>query len=195
METHGRQETDALLEGIERLPPKTEAYRDIELREMDLDAILARRPAVALVDELAHSNTPGMRHAKRYEDVIELLDAGIEVWTTVNIQHLESMADSVELLTLAPVRERVPDAVFDRADEVQLVDLPPDELLRRLAEGKVYTGGASPTSSRQASNASMSTRANARAMRTGRGWPRISSSRGISAPPSSPRAEPTSRRR
>jgi len=143
VEAHGRQETDALLEGLERLPPKTESYRGIELREMDLDAILARRPAVALVDELAHSNTPGMRHAKRYEDVIELLDAGIEVWSTVNIQHLESMADSVELLTLAPVRERVPDAVFDRADEVQLVDLPPDELLRRLAEGKVYTGGAS----------------------------------------------------
>ncbi|HUX37951.1 MAG TPA: ATP-binding protein [Rectinemataceae bacterium] len=143
VEAHGRQETDALLEGLERLPPKTEAYRGIELREMDLDAVLARRPAIALVDELAHSNTPGMRHAKRHEDVMELLEAGIEVWTTVNIQHLESMADSVELLTLAPVRERVPDSFFDRADEVQLIDLPPDELLRRLAEGKVYTGSAS----------------------------------------------------
>jgi len=143
VEAHGRHETDALLEGLERVPAKAETYRGIEVKEMDLDATLARKPAVALVDELAHSNTPGMRHAKRFEDVVELLDAGIEVWTTVNIQHLESMADSVELLTLAPVRERVPDAIFDRADEVQLVDLPPDELLRRLAEGKVYTGGAS----------------------------------------------------
>lgn len=143
VEAHGRKETDALLEGLERIAPKSESYRGIEVRELDLDAALARRPAVLLVDELAHTNTPGMRHAKRYDDVLELLDAGIEVWTTVNIQHLESMADSVELLTLAPVRERVPDSVFDRADEVQLIDLPPDELLRRLAEGKVYTGDAS----------------------------------------------------
>ncbi len=143
VEAHGRQETDALLEGLERLPPKTAEYRGMIVRELDLDAVLARKPAIAVVDELAHSNLPGMRHAKRYEDLVDLLDAGIEIWTTVNIQHLESMADSVELLTFAPVRERVPDAFFDRADEVQLVDLPPDGLLLRLAEGKVYTGSAS----------------------------------------------------
>jgi len=140
VEPHGRVDTDALLEGLERIPSLKSGpgYP----AELDLDAVLARRPAIALVDELAHSNGAGMRHPKRYQDVLELLEAGIGVWTTVNIQHLESMADSVELLTLVPVNERVPDSVFDRADEVQLIDLPPEELLLRLAEGKVYRGPA-----------------------------------------------------
>ena len=143
VEAHGRKETDALLEGIERITPRFVEYRGIRIAEMDLDAVLARAPRLALVDELAHSNSPGLRHAKRYEDVLELLDAGISVYTTVNIQHLESMADSVELVTLVPIRERVPDSVFDRADEIQMVDIPPDELIQRLNEGKVYTGQAS----------------------------------------------------
>jgi two-component system sensor histidine kinase KdpD len=143
VEAHGRPETDALLEGLERVPARKLEHRGVALEEMDLDAVLARRPAIALVDELAHSNAPGSRHQKRYEDVFELLEAGISVWTTVNIQHLESMADSVELLTLVPVRERVPDSVFDRADDLQLIDLPPDELIERLEAGKVYTGDAS----------------------------------------------------
>jgi two-component system sensor histidine kinase KdpD len=143
VEAHGRRETDALLAGIERIEPARVSYRGIELAEMDLDAILARHPDIALVDELAHTNAPGSRHPKRYLDVLELLDAGISVYTTVNIQHLESMAESVELVTLVPVHERVPDSVFDRADELQLVDIPPEELIKRLEEGKVYTGDAS----------------------------------------------------
>ena len=143
VESHGRAETDALLEGIGRIPPKAFEYRGVSMAEMDLDAIIARRPAIALVDELAHSNAPGSRHPKRYQDVLELLEAGISVYTTVNIQHLESMADSVELVTLVPIRERVPDSVFDRADEIQMIDIPPHELIKRLDEGRVYTGEAS----------------------------------------------------
>ena len=143
VEPHGRSETDALLEGIERLPPRLVTYRGVQFSEMDLDAVIVRSPSLVLVDELAHSNAPGMRHEKRWEDVIELLDHGISVWTTINIQHLESWADSVELFTLVPVRERVPDSVFDRADEIQMVDIPPDELIQRLQEGKIYTGPAS----------------------------------------------------
>ncbi len=143
VEPHGRSETDALLEGLERIPPKLVGYRGLQFPEMDLDAILQRAPSLVIVDELAHSNPPGMRHEKRWEDVMELLDRGISVWTTVNIQHLESWADSVELFTLVPIRERVPDAVFDRAAEIQMVDIPPDELIQRLREGKIYTGAAS----------------------------------------------------
>jgi two-component system sensor histidine kinase KdpD len=143
VEAHGRRETDLLLEGIPRILPREFEYRGIALEEMDLDAVLARKPGIVLVDELAHTNAPGSRHPKRYQDVLELLDAGISVYTTVNIQHLESMSDSVELLTFVPIRERVPDSVFDRADEVQMVDIPPGELIKRLEEGKVYTGDAS----------------------------------------------------
>jgi two-component system, OmpR family, sensor histidine kinase KdpD len=143
VEAHGRAETDALLEGIPKVAPREVSYRGITMREMNLDAIIARRPHIVLVDELAHTNAPGSLHPKRFQDVLELLDAGISVYTTINIQHLESMADSVELVTLIPVRERVPDSVFDRADEIQLVDIPPEELINRLEEGKVYTGDAS----------------------------------------------------
>ena len=143
IESHGRAETDALLEGIERVPPRLVTYRGVQFSEMDLDAVIKRSPSVVLVDELAHSNAPGMRHEKRWEDVLEILDSGVSVWTTVNIQHLESWADSVESFTLVPIRERVPDSVFDRADEIQMIDIPPDELIHRLEEGKIYTASAS----------------------------------------------------
>jgi two-component system sensor histidine kinase KdpD len=138
VETHGRKETAALLEGLEQLPLKEVLHRDRTLREFDLDGALARRPALTLVDELAHSNAPGCRHPKRWQDVEELLDAGIDVLTTVNVQHLESLNDVVGGLTGIRVWETVTDRVFDQADEVVLVDLPPDELLQRLREGKVY---------------------------------------------------------
>lgn len=137
-ETHGRVETMALLEGLEQLPLKDIEYRQRVLKEFDLDAALARQPALILVDELAHSNAPGCRHPKRWQDVVELLDAGIDVFTTVNVQHLESLNDVVGGITGIRVWETVPDHVFDEADEVVLVDLPPDELLQRLKEGKVY---------------------------------------------------------
>ena len=138
IETHGRQETAALLEDLEQLPRKEISYRDRVLREFDLDGALARRPALILVDELAHSNAPGCRHPKRWQDIEELLDAGIDVYTTVNVQHLESLNDVVGSLTGIRVWETVADRLFDQADEVVLVDLPPDELLQRLKEGKVY---------------------------------------------------------
>jgi two-component system, OmpR family, sensor histidine kinase KdpD len=138
VETHGRAETDALLEGLEVLPPKVVEYRGATLREFDLDAALARRPALILVDELAHTNAPGSRHAKRWQDVQELLEAGIDVHTTLNVQHLESLNDVVAKITGVVVRETVPDSVLADADEVELIDLPPDELLERFREGKVY---------------------------------------------------------
>lgn len=137
-ETHGRQATDALLEGLEILPRRTIEHRGIRLSELDVDAALARRPQLILVDELAHTNAPGSRHAKRWQDVQELLGAGIDVYTTVNTQHIESLNDLVARITGVRVRETVPDAVFDRADEVELVDISPEELLKRLSEGKVY---------------------------------------------------------
>ena len=137
-ETHGRSETAHLLEGLEVLPPRRIAYRGRQLTEFDLDAALARHPRLILVDELAHSNVGGSRHPKRWQDVEELLAAGIDVYTTVNVQHLESLNDIVGHITGIRVRETVPDHVFDQADEVVLVDLPPDELLQRLKEGKVY---------------------------------------------------------
>ena len=138
VETHGRTETAALLEGLEALPRKLVDYRGGRLEEFDLDAALARKPALILVDELAHSNAPGSRHPKRWQDVEELLRAGINVYTTVNVQHLESLNDVVGGITGIRVRETLPDRVFDQADEVVMVDLPPDELLQRLKEGKVY---------------------------------------------------------
>jgi len=138
VETHGRKETEALLAGLERLPPREISYRGQVLREFDLDAALARRPALILMDELAHSNVAGSRHPKRWQDIEELLAAGIDVYTTVNVQHLETLNDVVSGIAGIRVWETVPDHVFDAADEVVLVDLSPDELLQRLKEGKVY---------------------------------------------------------
>jgi two-component system, OmpR family, sensor histidine kinase KdpD len=138
VETHGRKETEALVEGLEVIPRQRIAYRGRTLEEMDLDAIIARRPQIVLVDELAHTNVPGSRHPKRYLDVEELLSRGIDVYSTVNIQHIESLNDVVAQITHVRVRETVPDWVFDRADAVELVDLTPDDLIQRLREGKVY---------------------------------------------------------
>jgi two-component system sensor histidine kinase KdpD len=138
VETHGRGETALLLEGLEVLPRKELAYSGQFLPEFDLDAALKRRPSLILVDELAHSNVKGARHAKRWQDVLELLDAGIDVHATLNVQHMESLRDVVAQITGVLVRENVPDTVLQRADEVELVDLSPDELLVRLREGKVY---------------------------------------------------------
>ncbi len=141
VETHGRKETAALLEGLAILPPHRIAHRGRLIQEFSLDDALARRPALILMDELAHSNAPGSRHPKRWQDVEELLEAGINVFTTVNVQHLESLNDVVSGVTGIQVRETVPDPFFDSADEVVLVDLPPDDLRQRLHEGKVYIGG------------------------------------------------------
>src|SRR4030081_1902544 len=138
VETHGRKETQALLEGLEVIPPRRIEYKGQGLEEMDLDAIIARHPQIVLVDELAHTNAPGSRHPKRYLDVEELLGHGIDVYTTVNIQHFESLNDVVAQITHVRVRETVPASVFDRADAVELVDLTPDDLIQRLKEGKVY---------------------------------------------------------
>lgn len=137
-ETHGRAETQALLDGLDVLPRRRITYHGRTLEELDLDALLARRPQVALVDELAHRNAPGSRHERRWQDVIELLDAGIDVYTTVNIQHLESLNDVVHRITGVRVTETVPDVVFDRLRDILLVDLPPRELIERLHQGKVY---------------------------------------------------------
>jgi len=138
VETHGRSETEQLIAGFEILPRKSIVYRNQIMKEFDLDAALARRSSLLLVDEYAHTNVPGSRHPKRWRDIDELLAAGIDVWTTLNIQHLESLNDVIQKITKVRVRETVPDTVFDKADEIVLVDFPPDELLRRLAEGKVY---------------------------------------------------------
>jgi two-component system sensor histidine kinase KdpD len=140
IETHGRKETEQKLEGIELLPLRELAYKGHRLREFDLDAALALKPALILIDEYAHSNVPGSRHPKRWQDVEELLAAGIDVFTTLNVQHLESLNDVVGQITGIVVRETLPDKVFDSADEVALVDLPPEELLGRLQAGKVYIG-------------------------------------------------------
>lgn len=145
-ETHGRQETQDLLAGLEVLPRRGVPYRGQALAEFDIDGALARKPKLILVDELAHSNVPGSRHPKRYQDIEELLAADIDVWTTLNIQHLESVNDIVAQITHVRVRETLPDSILERADEVLLVDLPPDELLRRLRDGKVYI----PAQARQA---------------------------------------------
>jgi len=141
VETHGRKETQAMLPGLDLLSPKRITHRGRQLSEFDLDAALARHPALILMDELAHSNVIGSRHPKRWQDVEELLDAGIDVFTTVNVQHIESLNDVVSGVTGIIIRETVPDHVFDQADEVVLVDLPPDDLRQRLKEGKVYIPG------------------------------------------------------
>ena len=146
VETHRRKETEALADGFELIPRRKYKYRTATLEEMDLDAIIARRPQIVLVDELAHTNVPGSRHSKRYLDVQEILDNGIHVFTTVNVQHLESRSEIVAQITGIIVRETLPDDVFETADDVELVDLTPDELLQRLGEGKVYT----PERSREA---------------------------------------------
>ncbi len=138
VETHGRKDTEALLEGLEVVPRERIDYKGQQLEEMDLDAVIARRPQLVLVDELAHTNADGSRHPKRYLDIEELLRRGIDVYTTVNIQHIESLNDVVAQITHVRVRETVPDAVFDRADAVELVDLTPADLIQRLKEGKVY---------------------------------------------------------
>lgn len=138
VETHGRRETAALLRGLEVIPRRTVDYKGRVVEEMDLDAIIARRPQIVLVDELAHTNAPDSRHPKRYLDVEELLQEGIDVYTTVNIQHIESLNDVVAQITRIRVRETVPDSIFDRADAVELVDLTPADLIQRLKEGKVY---------------------------------------------------------
>lgn len=138
VETHGRAETEALVDGLEALARRGVEYRGTVLQEFDLDAALVRCPAIILLDELAHTNAPGLRHAKRWQDVQELLKAGVSVFTTVNVQHLEGLNDIVAQITGVRVRETVPDSVLERADDVELIDLPPDDLLQRLRDGKVY---------------------------------------------------------
>jgi two-component system sensor histidine kinase KdpD len=140
VETHGRAETEALLAGLTILPRKQIAHRDVQLTELDLESILARKPRLVLVDEFAHTNAPGSRHPKRYQDVIELLDAGIDVFTTLNVQHIESRADAVRQITGATVHETVPDSVFELVDQIELIDLTPEALRERLKDGKVYLG-------------------------------------------------------
>ncbi|MFZ0872539.1 MAG: DUF4118 domain-containing protein, partial [Rhodanobacter sp.] len=138
VETHGRSETAALLDGLEQLPRRSVSYRGRDFSEFDLDAALVRKPAMLLVDELAHRNLPGGRHERRWQDIAELLDAGIEVYTALNVQHLESLNDQVRRITGVTVRETVPDAFLDRARDIVLIDLPPRELIARLKQGKVY---------------------------------------------------------
>ena len=140
VETHGRKETEALLEGMPIMPRTQLEYRGAKLEEMDLDAILTWHPGLAVVDELAHTNAPGSRHPKRYQDVLELLDAGIDVYTTLNVQHVASRSDTVRQISGITVSETVPDSVLDLADEIVLIDLTPEQLRSRLAEGKVYLG-------------------------------------------------------
>ena len=140
VETHGRKETEALLEGMPIMPRSQFEYRGTKLTEMDLDAILTWHPGLAVVDELAHTNAPGSRHPKRYQDVLELLDAGVSVYTTLNVQHVASRSDVVRQITGVTVSETVPDSVLDLADEIVLVDLTPEQLRTRLAEGRVYLG-------------------------------------------------------
>ena len=139
-EPHARSDTEALLLGMELLPYNFVEYKNVRLKEFDLDAALKRHPALILVDELAHTNAPSMRHPKRWQDVMELLEAGIDVYTTLNVQHLESLNDVVQRITGIVVRETLPDSVLERADDVELVDTSPDELLERIGEGKVYQG-------------------------------------------------------
>src|SRR5271170_2425501 len=138
VETHGRHETELLLAGLEVIPRREVEYKGHRLTEMDLDLILKRRPELVLIDELAHSNAPGSRHPKRYLDVEELIAAGTDVYTTLNIQHVDSLNDVVAKITRIRVRETVPDSIIDRADEVEVVDLTPEDLIQRLKDGKVY---------------------------------------------------------
>lgn len=138
VETYGRADTEAQLAGLEVIPRRRVLYKAVELEEMDVDAILGRAPQIAVVDELAHTNVPGSRHEKRYQDVLQLLDAGISVMTAVNIQHLETLNDLVSRVTGVRVRETVPDTFLDRADEVINVDVTVEELRTRLRQGKIY---------------------------------------------------------
>ncbi|TIT72808.1 MAG: two-component sensor histidine kinase, partial [Mesorhizobium sp.] len=138
VETHGRKETQALVDGYEVIPRREVEYRGRTLDEMDIDAIQKRRPALVLVDELAHTNAPGSRHPKRYLDVQEILTHGIDVYTTLNIQHVESLNDVVAQITRVRVRETVPDSIIDEADDIEVIDLTPNDLIQRLHEGKVY---------------------------------------------------------
>jgi two-component system sensor histidine kinase KdpD len=138
VETHGRLETEALLEGLEAIPRRHIEHGGVTLEELDLDAVLQRHPAIALVDELAHTNAPGSRHDKRYKDVEELLEAGVDVYSTLNIQHIESLNDVVYQITGVKVRETLPDRIVELAEEIEVVDLPPEALLQRLKDGKVY---------------------------------------------------------
>jgi two-component system sensor histidine kinase KdpD len=138
VETHGRPETEALLEGLEILPPLVVEYKGVQLREVDLGKVLARKPRLVLVDEMAHTDAPGLRNAKRYQDIEEMLSAGMDVYTTLNVQHMESLNDIIFQITTARVRETVPDTIIEAADEIKLIDLPSGELIKRLHEGKVY---------------------------------------------------------
>jgi len=140
VETHGRAETAALLEGLRLLPRKKRHHRDVAVEEFDLEAVLHERPQLVLVDELAHTNAPGSRHAKRYQDVLELIDTGIDVYTTLNVQHIESQVEIVQQVSGVAVRETVPDSILDRAHEIQLIDLSVEKLLERMGEGRVYLG-------------------------------------------------------
>ena len=147
VETHGRAETEAILDGLPIIPRREILYKNIRVTEMDLEAILGRRPKLVLVDEFAHSNAEGSRHPKRYQDVVELLDAGIDVHTTLNVQHIESRADAVHQITGAVVHETVPDSIFELVDQIELVDLTPEALRERLSEGKVYMEGRAQAAS------------------------------------------------
>lgn len=146
VETHNRKETEELTNGFSIIPRRTFTYKNTTVSEMDIDSIIERKPQLVLVDELAHTNAPGSRHAKRYQDVLELLDNGINVYTTVNVQHLESRSDTVAQITGIIVRETIPDEIFENADEIEVIDITPDELLQRFSEGKVYN----PERSREA---------------------------------------------
>lgn len=149
VETHGRVETDALAARLETIPASFTRYQGLEIRGMDLDAVLARNPSIVLVDELAHTNPPEARHLKRYQEIEELIRAGISVCTTVNVQHVESLNDTIARITGIQVQETVPDTFFDRADDIRLIDLPPDELQARLKAGKVYLGDVAVQASEQ----------------------------------------------
>ncbi|MGJ4788178.1 ATP-binding protein [Leptospira koniambonensis] len=144
LETHNRKDTEAQAEGLSIIPRKKFKYKSVDLEEMDLDTILEKKPDLVLIDELAHTNVPGSRHPKRYQDVLEILDQGINVYSTLNVQHLESRAGIVEEISGAPVSERVPDSILEIADEVELIDLVPDDLIKRLKEGKVYPSDKVP---------------------------------------------------
>jgi two-component system sensor histidine kinase KdpD len=144
LEPHGREQTEAQAEGLPRLPRRHVTYKDTPLEEMDLRAVIARRPELVLIDELAHTNAPGLEHAKRYEDIADVLDAGIDVYSTVNVQHLESLNDQVAELTGVRVRETFPDSMLSDADEIVLVDLTPPDLIERLRAGKVYPAARVP---------------------------------------------------
>ncbi|GBF38581.1 sensor histidine kinase [Leptospira johnsonii] len=144
LETHNRKETEVQAEGLPVIPRKRSKYKSVDLEEMDIDAILEKKPDLVLIDELAHTNVPGSRHPKRYQDVLEILDQGINVYSTLNVQHLESRAGIVEEISGAPVSERVPDSILEIADEVELIDLVPDDLIKRLKEGKIYPSDKVP---------------------------------------------------